>query len=111
MADDPSVIAGTFKSRRLLRESETAMEDLLTAFDVMAKRIRDGEDDMTPAEISKTRTALGHVRSQLVDEVNKHEQRVFHAKGLVADAPLNFDNLRAEIRSHLDRIRAAQDSS
>jgi len=111
MADDPSVIAGTFKSRRLLRESETALEDLLTAFEVMAQRYRDGEDDVTPAEISKTRTALGLARSQLVDEVNKHEQRVFYAKGLVADAPINFEDLRAEIGGQLDRIRESQSSS
>ena len=110
MADDPSVLAGTFTSRRMLSESEKAMEDILKAFEVMADRIKDGESDVTPAEISKVRTVLAQVRSRLVDEVKKHEERVFHSNGLSAGAPMDFDRVRSEIGSKLNRIRDARRS-
>ena len=108
MADDPFVLAGTFKSRRMLRESEKAMEDILEAFEVMADRIKSGEAEVAPAEITKMRTVLAQVRSQLVDEVNKHEERVFHSNGLSRDAPMDFEQLRSDIGSKLDRIRKSR---
>ena len=110
MADDPSVLAGTFTSRRMLGESEKAMEDILTAFEVMADRIKKGESDATPTEIIKMRTVLAQVRSQLVDEVKKHEERVFHSNGLSRDAPMDFEQLRSDIGSKLDRIRKSRGS-
>lgn len=108
MADDPSVLAGTFKSRRMLSESEKAMDDILEAFEVMARRIKDGESDTTPAEIVKMRTVLAQVRTQLVDEVNKHEERILQSNGIAANAPMDFDKLRSEIGSKLDRIRKSR---
>ncbi|MDA8585729.1 hypothetical protein N9L47_05575 [Rhodobacteraceae bacterium] len=110
MDDDPSVIAGTFKSRRLLKHSETALEDVLAAFDLMSERILNGEEDVTLAEISKSRSHLGYVRAQLVEEVNRHEKRIFHSEGLVADAPLDFDAIRSSVGGKLDRIRDARDA-
>ena len=110
MTDDPSIIAGTFESRRMLAQSEKAMEDILAAFELMAERMMQGEDDMSMSEISRSRTTLAQVRIQLVDEVNKHENRVLQSRGLVADAPLDFDSIRREIGSRLDRVRAARGS-
>ena len=106
MTDDPSILAGTFQSRRMLAQSERAMEDILAAFELMAERMI-GNDDMSISELTKARISLAHVRSQLVDEVNKHEKRVLSSQGLVADAPLDFDSIRREIGSRLDRIRDA----
>lgn len=108
MSDDPSILAGTFKSRRMLDQSEKAMEDILAAFELMAERMLDGEM-VSPAEMSKTRTALAQVRTHLLQEVNKHEERVLRSRGLVADAPLDLDEIRREIGGSLDRVRAARD--
>ena len=110
MADDPSVLAGTASARLALEESEEALLDLIDAFRSFAVRVRDPDDDVTPAEISKARTALAQVRSQLVEEVSKHEKRVLQSEGLVADAPLDFDALRSSIGRKLDSIRRAEDS-
>lgn len=109
MAEDPAILAGTFASRRMLARSEKSMEDILVAFDVMAERMLDG-DNIPVAELAKARTALGQVRSQLLEEVYKHEKRVLLSQGLLADAPLDFDELRREIGSSLDRIRSARDA-
>ena len=108
MADDPPKLAGTVASRAMLSKSEKAMEDILAAFELMAERILDDEENLSKAELSQARIALAQTRSQLIEEVNKHEKRVLLSKGLVADAPLDFDAIRAEIGSQLDRIRNAQ---
>ena len=110
MPDDPSKLAGTIVSREMLERSEKAMEDILAAFELMAERLLTGEDEMSMGELSRARLALGQTRSQLIDEVNKHEKRVLLSKGLVADSPLDFDVIRDEIGSQLDRIRRAQGS-
>jgi hypothetical protein len=110
MADDPSVLAGTLGSRRALEESEKALEEVLEAFDVLADRIKNSDDDVAPAEISKSRLVLAQVRTQLSEEVSKHEKRVLQSAGLTADAPLDFDVLRASIGRKLDRIRDAGDA-
>lgn len=110
MADDPSVLAGTFNSRRALEQSEKAMEEVIEAFDKLADRIKASDDDVAPAEISKSRLVLAQVRTQLSEEVSKHERRVLQSEGLTADAPLDFDKLRASIGGKLDRIREIRDS-
>jgi|GEM_PF-3231561 len=107
MSDDPSILAGTFHSRRMLAQSEKAMEDILASFELMAERILGGEQ-VSLSEVSKARAAMAHVRSQLVEEVNKHEKRVLQSKGLTKDAALDFDAIRGEIGRSLDRIRATQ---
>ena len=108
MTEETSKLAGTIVSRAMLDQSEKAMEDILAAFELMAERMMTGEDDMSMGELSKARIALGQTRSQLIDEVNKHEKRVLLSKGLLAEAPLDFDSIRAEIGSKLDRLRRAQ---
>ncbi len=109
MADDPTIIAGTFHSRRMLAQSEKAMEDILAAFELMAERILEGEN-VSLAELTRSRTAMAQVRAQMVEEVNKHEKRVLQSMGLTADSALDFDAIRCEIGSRLDRVRAARGS-
>ncbi len=110
MADDPSVLAGTVSARFALDQSEKALSKIIEAFDVLEKRMEDAAAEVSPAELSKTKTALGQARTQLVDEVTKHEKRVLQSEGLVADAPLDFDALRASIGRKLDNIRRAGDA-
>ena len=110
MTDDPSKLAGTIASRELLSKSEKSMQDILAAFELMAERILEDKENLSKAELSQARIALAQTRSQLVDEVNKYEQRVLLSKGLVANAPLDFDAIRAEVGGKLDRIRWAQSS-
>ena len=110
MADDPSVLAGTFSSRRALEQSEKAMDEIIEAFDSLARRIKNGDDDVAPAEISKSRLVLAQVRTQLSEEVSKHEKRVLQSAGLATDAPIDFDKLRASIGRKLNRIRNAGDA-
>ena len=110
MTEDPSKLAGTIVSREMLSKSEKAMEDILAAFELMAERILEDKENLSKAELSQARVSLAQTRSQLIEEVNKHEKRVLLSKGLLAEAPLDFDSIRAEIGSKLDRLRRAQGS-
>ena len=110
MTDDPSKLAGTIASRDMLNRSEKSMEDILAAFELMAERILEDKESLSKAELSQARIALAQTRTQLLDEVNKYEQRVLFSKGLVAEAPLDFDAIRAEVGGQLDRLRRAQGS-
>ena len=107
MTNDPSRQAGTIGARWLLEQSETALQDVLAAFEVMANRLRGGED-VAHGDISKARIALAATRAALINEVNKHERQVLYSEGLIAEAPLDFDAMRAEIGRHLDRLRDAE---
>ena len=109
MTDDPSKIAGTVTARKMLAQSEKALGEILTAFELMAERMLDGED-LSKAELSKNFSALGETRSHLLKEVNKHEERVLLSKGLIATAPIDFDAVRSEIGRSLDRLRAASET-
>ncbi len=40
MDDDPSTPAGTDHARRMLDQSEKALDEILIAFDLMAERIK-----------------------------------------------------------------------
>ena len=95
--------------RRLLRESETALWDVLAAINLMRNRITAGET-LPPAEMQRAVMALGTTRARVLDEVQRHERRKFLENGLVADAPLDFEAIRDEIGGQLDRLRAARDA-
>lgn len=110
MADDPSVLAGTVSARFALEQSEVALMDVIEAFQIIAKRMKDSEDEISLAELQRAKTAMAQVRNQLVDEVKNHEKRVLQSEGLVADAPLDFDTIRASIGRKLDSIRDAGDA-
>lgn len=107
MADDPSAIAETKSARNRLKRSERSMELLLEAFDDLIERLKNG-DGVTVTEMSKTRTAMINVRSQLVDEVNKYEESILLSEGLVEHAPLDFDAIRRDVGRRLDRLRDAE---
>ena len=109
MSDEPYELAGTSKARRLLRESERALWDVLTALEMMRERMEAGAT-LPPAEMQRTVLALGTTRSKLLDEVRKNERQIFFENGLLADAPLDFDLIRDEIGGQLDRLRAARDA-
>lgn len=110
MADDPDVPMGTERARWKLRHSEKALDKVLDAFDAMEKRMLNGEDGFSISDLSKARVALGQTRSQLLDEVNKYERHILLSEGLVDEAPINFDAIKDQIGSSLDRIRAARDA-
>ncbi len=104
MTNEPFVPKETAHARWILKQSETALEDLLAAFDLMSERMLEG-DDVALSDITKARIALGAARTQLIEEVRKYEERTQRDRGLVADAPLDFDALRESIGSKLDRLR------
>ncbi len=109
MTDDPSKIARTLTAREKLAKSEKAMDEIMAAFELMAERMLEGEN-LSKAELSKSLSTLAETRTQLLKEVNKHEERVLLSKGLVATAPIDFDAVRSEIGRSLDRLRAATEA-
>ncbi len=110
MTKEPNVLGETARARWILQQSETALEDILAAFDLISERILEGED-VSLADITKARIALGQARTQLIEEVRKYEERIARDRGLVADAPLDFDALRESIGRKLDRIRDAREAT
>ena len=110
MTDDPAILAGTFKSRRLLAAGEALVEDLLGLFERVATEAAASADKTSLAEMNRVRLLYAKARNELIEEVKKHEQHVLEARGLVATAPIDFDRLRAEIGRSLDRIRSARDA-
>ena len=105
MARDPSEMAGTQRARRLLSQSEKAVEDMLIVFDSMAERMRAGE--VSESDVVKVLTAYTRARNRLIEEVVKNENGVLVDRKQVAHAPLDFDELRRGIGRKLDRIRNA----
>lgn len=107
MTDDPSAKAGTEGARILLVESETVLEDLLAGFRDYSGRLARG-DDVTEAEVSRSRVALASMTTTILEEVRRHEARVFDTEGLAEAAPIDLDDARASIGRRLDRIRNAR---
>ena len=110
MADDPEVSSETEHARFMLHQSEKALLRVLMAFDSMEERMLHGEEPLSETELSKACASLGNTRSKLLDEVNKYERHVLLSNGLTAEAPINFDAVKDEIGSSLDRIRKARDA-
>ena len=107
MTDDPTAEAGTEGVRKLLLESEAALDDLIAGFRDMADRLTQGKD-VAQTEVTRARTALATMRATLLDEVRRHEARVLKSEGLAANARLDLDEVRSQIGSRLDRIRDAR---
>lgn len=108
MNDEPDEEAYAERALQLLEQSRTALEDVLHGFDLMAKRIRAGEE-LSQAELSRALIALGQTRMKLIDEVKQHDHRVLLAEGRIADAPLDLEAIRIAIGSHIDRISTTLD--
>ena len=108
MTDDPSRQAMTDRARRLLAQSEKALDDMLTAFDVMAERMHAGED-VPASELAKSLTALSQARTRLINEVKEHDNRDLFSGGRPEEAPLDLEAIRAEIGRRIGRIRDALD--
>ena len=92
--DDPAEMAGTLRARSMLEESQAAMADLLIAFNLMTEHML-SDDSLSPADITKLLGISAQVRTKLIDEVTKYENRVLFNAGKVAHAPLDFDEIRA----------------
>lgn len=108
MADDPAVLKKTLRARRMLAQSEAALDDILTAFEDMRNQMLTGE--LSIGDLSKARVALGFARSKLLEEVNKYEKHILVSKGLSAEAPIDFDAIKDQIGRSLDRLRNAQEA-
>ncbi|MEM7718979.1 MAG: hypothetical protein AAF222_07230 [Pseudomonadota bacterium] len=109
MADDPSEFSDIDRSRKLLAESDEALREALDAFAILKERLL-ADETVAPTELAKTLTSISQNRGRVTDDMRKHEDRIlFHTKR-VGNAPLDFDQLRSEIGSTLDRIRATLDA-
>lgn len=80
MANNPAVHKKTRHARRMLSQSEAALDDILTAFEEMRNQMLNGT--LSTADLSKARISLGFARSKLLEEVNKYEKHVLVSKGL-----------------------------
>jgi hypothetical protein len=109
MADDRKVPKRTKHARWMLRQSEKALRDVLDGFDAMQEMMQSGEAPSI-SEIMKARTALGNTRAQLLEEVNKYERHILLSKGLIDEAPIDFDAIKDQIGSRLDRLRATRET-
>ncbi|QMU57718.1 MAG: hypothetical protein GKR98_05595 [Boseongicola sp.] len=109
MTEDISNRAGTNGARVLLMHSEQALEDVLAAFALLAKRIKDG-DLPSDTDFAQSCRVLARTRITLIEEIQKHEKRVLVAKGNAAEAPLDFDAIKDEIGRKLDRLREQKGS-
>lgn len=109
MATDSSEFLGSETARATLVESEHAMRDLLIVMHALRDRVM-AEGDVSQPEVAKTVTTLAAARSRLNEDIAKYEDRVLFDKKRVAHAPLDFEKLRAELGSKIDRIRAAMEA-
>lgn len=107
--DDPAKLAGTRHARSMLAESETALSDVLVAFNLMTEHLL-SDEGLSPGDVVRLLGIFAQTRTKLIDEVTKYENRVLFNEGKVAHAPLDFDKLRDQIGSKLDRIRASRGS-
>ena len=107
--DDPSQKEDTAGARQLIAQSEMAFEEAMIAFDMMKRRVDDGEN-VPPKDITALYVQLSQSRTRLINEVREHDKRIARAEGLDDTAPLDLDALRSSIGSRLDRIRQESDS-
>ncbi|MEM7752392.1 MAG: hypothetical protein AAF230_03205 [Pseudomonadota bacterium] len=106
MAEEPSENSDIERSRRLLCQSDDALQSALDAFAIIHARINAG-DAMPDAEMSKTLNLISQGRGRVRDDMRAYEDRILYKEKRVANAPLDFDELRAALGSKLDRIRRA----
>ncbi|MEO0917478.1 MAG: hypothetical protein AAFY31_10930 [Pseudomonadota bacterium] len=104
MADDPSDFSDIDRSRALLAESDEALREALAAFAILKERLL-ADETVPPTELAKALTSISQNRGRVTDDMRKHEDRILFNTKRVAHAPLDFDQLRFEIGSTLDRIR------
>ena len=109
MNDDPSDMAGINRAQFLLDQSGKALGDMLTAFDIMAERMRSG-DDVSVSELAKSLTAMSQARTRLINEVKEHDDRGLFSGGNAGEAALDLESIRTDIGRRLDRIREALDT-
>ncbi|MEM9426711.1 MAG: hypothetical protein AAGA06_08405 [Pseudomonadota bacterium] len=105
MAEEPSENSDIERSRRLLCQSDDALQSALDAFAIIQARI-EADETMSQVDIAKALTAISQNRGRVRDDMRSYEDRVLYQAKRVANAPLDFDELRAALGRKLDRIRA-----
>jgi hypothetical protein len=108
MADDLSGFSDIERSRALLADSEASLRGIIDALNIMEARLR-ADETLSQADLAKALTVISQNRGRVSDDLRKHEDRLFFRHKQVANAPLDFDELRAAIGRKLDRLRAALD--
>lgn len=104
MADEPSDFSDIDRSRALLAESDEALREALAAFAILKRRLL-ADETVPPTELAKALISISQHRGRVTDDMRKHEDRILFDKKLVANAPLDFDQLRSEIGRKIDRLR------
>ena len=105
MADEESDFLDIERSRELLATSDEALREALAAFAILKERLL-ADETVPPTELARALTAISANRGRVSDDMRKHEDRVLFRHKRVANAPLDFDELRSDIGSKIDRIRA-----
>lgn len=105
MADEPSDFSDIDRSRELLAYSEKSLRDALDALDIFEARLR-SDETVSQSDLGKALTSVSQNRGRVTDDMRKHEDRILFQSRRVANAPLNFDQLRSDIGRKIDRLRA-----
>ncbi|MGR3513304.1 MAG: hypothetical protein ACU0GG_11100 [Paracoccaceae bacterium] len=104
MADDPSDFSDIERSRELLVESDEALREALAAFAILKERLL-ADETVPPTELAKALTSISQNRGRVTDDMRKHEDRILFRSKRVANAPLDFDQLRSDLGCKIDRLR------
>ena len=107
MTDEPTGKAGTERARDLLERTANLLSDYMISFEIMANELQRG-GVVKDTDFARTLTGISKTRSQLLGEIKAYERHVLKEGGLLPDAPLDLDAIRAEIGRRLDRFREAQ---
>lgn len=92
------------RARRKFVRAQKNLDRFINDLDTLIDRIEAGEIP-TKTEIEKIVKDFSVVLMHADKEAEKYERRVLENTGLIADAPLDLDTIRAEIGSKLDRLR------
>lgn len=104
MADDPSDFSDIERSRELLVESDEALREALAAFAILKERLL-ADETVPPTELARALTSISQNRGRVTDDMRKHEDRILFRSKRVANAPLDFDQLRSDLGGKIDRLR------
>lgn len=106
MADEPSDFSDIEQSRALLADSTKSLRGVLKALDILEARMT-ADETISQSDLARVLTAIAQNRGRVNDDMRKHEDRILFDKKLVANAPLDFDQLRSDIGRKVDRLREA----
>jgi len=93
------------RTKQRLKSATQRLDDLVVAIDDHMASLR-RKKPAAKTELTATIKEMGSLQTQINEEVRKYGRHVLEQKGLVADAPLDFDAVRREVGGLLDRLRA-----